>query len=94
MSINEQRRFLQGNILSEIRRKIKENDDEKVTSGLSTEISRFTFLVATRLENAKTVERQLKLNSSLTLLNQAQMLTSTDMKEARKLFNLAKRLGK
>lgn len=81
-------------ILSDIRKRLTENDQENSATSLTIEISRFSFLVGSRLETAKDVAKQIRLSSALTLMTQAQLLTSTDKKEARKLFNLARRLGK
>lgn len=81
-------------ILSDIRKKVSENEETEVKNILRLEIARYSFLVATRLEAAKDVAKSIKLSAALTLLSQAQTLTSTDNREARKLFNLARRLGK
>jgi hypothetical protein len=81
-------------ILADIRKKISEEQEVDVKNILRLEIARYSFLVATRLEAAKDVAKSIKLSAALTLLSQAQTLTSTDNREARKLFNLARRLGK
>lgn len=81
-------------ILSDIRKKVSENEETEVRNILRLEIARYSFLVATRLEATKDVAKSIKLSAALTLLSQAQTLTSTDNREARKLFNLARRLGK
>lgn len=81
-------------ILSDIRKKVSENEETEVRNILRIEIARYSFLVATRLESTKDTAKSIKLSASLTLLSQAQTLTSTDNREARKLFNLARRLGK
>jgi hypothetical protein len=81
-------------ILTELRNKIRENNEIDVKNSLSVEISRFSFLVATRLEKTDDVKKSIRLSASLTMLAQAQTLTSTDNREARKLFNMARRLGR
>lgn len=88
--------FLRKNtgILSEIRRRVTEDGEDNTKSSLAVEIARLSFLVGTRLESAKETGKQIRLSSALSLLTQAQILTSTDRKEARKLYNLARRIGK
>jgi hypothetical protein len=81
-------------ILADIRKRVSEEQEVDGKNILRLEIARYSFLVATRLETAKDIAKSMKLSAALTLLSQAQTLTSTDNREARKLFNLARRLGK
>lgn len=96
MKKNLQEGFIKKNpgILTDIRKRLTEDGDTNSTDILSKEIARLSFLIGTRLEVAKDMGKQIRLSSALTLLTQAQLLTSTDKKEARKLYNSARRLGK
>lgn len=81
-------------IVAEFSKRIKENAEKTADSTLSKEIARYTFLLGTRIEAAKDVDRLLKLNAAINILTQAQTTLSSDPREARKLYNLAKRIGK
>jgi hypothetical protein len=74
--------------------KVQENDEENKQTTLSKEISRHSFVVSTKLDSEDKTDSLVKLTSSLTLLAQAQSLVGKDNREARKLYNQARRLSR
>lgn len=75
--------------------RIRENEDEdKSDSPLIKEITRITFTIGAKIESEDDTNRILRLQSALSVLSQAQTLVGVNEREARKLYNIARRLAK
>ena len=63
-------------------------------SQLSKEIVSYTVIIITHIDAAKTERDELRFNSVLQILTQAQVLVEKDENQARKLLSMAKTLAK